>query len=754
LPPGRTTRRAARRSGAMDHILQTIGEQLGENAFQLFEQVLNSVQATNSHDTQQFQLVTEDGQIAASIQVPPTHGRHRLRPQLQMVNYPGAMPTRSPTEPRASSSLSRSSLTPTQTILRWDQESRALQGCAPLNERLSWLIRSVIEVLKPSPEELEKLKQEQEEQERKQKELVASMAAPISTDQATAAEEPAVDTTTSATPAEGASAPVEEAAEAMQGVSVSDPLAEMFALTQTLANDLAHLLPPPTAGPVTGQASPATTAANSASTSEPPPLASATQMQVDDTPENGVVPPGPAATASADAPAAERVTIMIHGRPVDITDTGIDPTFLEALPDEMREEVLNQHFREIRQAARSQPGASASRPQQEGLANISPEFLDALPDEIRAEVLQQERAAQAAAAASTEGGGASDMDPATFLATLDNDPELRREVLLQTLQAGGPDFMATLPPTLLAELDDLRSGLRAARPSVPLGSHAHRHAGRHGYPDAGAGPARANLPARDAVQLLDKSGIATLVRLLFFPQQLDRGVLQSLLLNLCDHPKSRLEIVNYLLAILQDGTKDTNAVDKTFSHMTAKAAKSTPRARRPTRADSAPATPREVSAPLMIHVPGENVPNLVAQRCLEALVKLVSNNESVSRYFLIGQESLAKRASKKSTLSSAKGKERATPGPSTVLPLSILFGLLDRDSLLGISTIMDSLTGLMAIIARPLVSLLQPAPEVKPAAATEPSAGTATDPMPAATEDQHMQEPTGKVCRLSKPSGA
>ena len=50
-----------------------------------------------------------------------------------------------------------------------------------------------------------------------------------------------------------------------------------------------------------------------------------------------------------DAPSAsnvpERVTLLIHGNPVDITDTGIDPTFLEALPDEMREEVLDQHFR-------------------------------------------------------------------------------------------------------------------------------------------------------------------------------------------------------------------------------------------------------------------------------------------------------------------------------------------------------------------------------------------------------------------------
>ena len=35
---------------------------------------------------------------------------------------------------------------------------------------------------------------------------------------------------------------------------------------------------------------------------------------------------------------------MINGAEVDIIDTGIDPTFLEALPDDMREEVLNQHL--------------------------------------------------------------------------------------------------------------------------------------------------------------------------------------------------------------------------------------------------------------------------------------------------------------------------------------------------------------------------------------------------------------------------
>lgn len=83
----------------------------------------------------------------------------------------------------------------------------------------------------------------------------------------------------------------------------------------------------------------------------------------------------------------ERVTVLVHGNAVDITVTGIDPTFLEALPDDMREEVVNQHIRD-QQAARVERPADSQ---------ISPEFLDALPPEIRAEIVQQKRIEQATA---------------------------------------------------------------------------------------------------------------------------------------------------------------------------------------------------------------------------------------------------------------------------------------------------------------------------------------------------------------------
>ena len=51
-------------------------------------------------------------------------------------------------------------------------------------------------------------------------------------------------------------------------------------------------------------------------------------------------------TEASTSTTPERVTVLILGNPVSITDNGIDATFLEALPDDMREEVVNQHVRD------------------------------------------------------------------------------------------------------------------------------------------------------------------------------------------------------------------------------------------------------------------------------------------------------------------------------------------------------------------------------------------------------------------------
>ena len=81
-------------------------------------------------------------------------------------------------------------------------------------------------------------------------------------------------------------------------------------------------------------------------------------------------------------------------------------------------------------------------------------------------------------------------------------------------------------------------------------------------------PPRRTAPPRDAIQLLDKSGIAVLVRLLFFPEIHKKGVLFKLLVNLCENAKTHAELFNLLLNLLQDDTAGSTTVDRSFAQMT------------------------------------------------------------------------------------------------------------------------------------------------------------------------------------------
>lgn len=94
----------------------------------------------------------------------------------------------------------------------------------------------------------------------------------------------------------------------------------------------------------------------------------------------------PSETAAAEETPPEdrpRVTTVIRGNTMDITDLGIDPEFLAELPEDLREEVIMSAVAD----RRSQAAAAGGQP-----SDIDQEFLDALPEDIREEIIQQERA--------------------------------------------------------------------------------------------------------------------------------------------------------------------------------------------------------------------------------------------------------------------------------------------------------------------------------------------------------------------------
>ena len=632
----RTSRRPSRTQGNPTHheLLQTISELIGGPAAHLFQHVMT--RGRGGGGTETFRLDVPAGALV------------NLERGLLQQRRPGVLSASLRVEraPRPNDSRSEGrDFDALLTLQRWGEEIKILHGKF-ITERVSKLGNHIVLSLLPAAVEVEKRREEErlaaeakaaKEREEMKEKAENEQADRIAKEQA---EAPQRET---------------EAIESQTPMDVQDT-------TQGLGvNEPAQGIDAEMGGPL--------------STTPAPP----TEGHAEETPQA----PGSSEETSDQAEssrAAERVTVMIHGSPVDITDTGIDPTFLEALPDDMREEVLNQHVRDQRAARVERPADS----------QISDEFLDALPPEIRAEIIQQERMEQArltreAAPASNNGPPAvpADIDPASFIASL--DPQLRQTVLLDS----DDGFIQTLPSFMIAEAGAYRDGSHTSRRPVVAASGARS-----------AQVVRKQPPPRDAIQLLDKGGVAVLVRLLFFPQVLRKNYLFKVLVHLCENAKTRAELFNLILNILQDGTGDLAAVDKSFAQLSVKNSK-TPTQQTPKAAGKQKASSDYFTSLALPNMQNEANPDLVAQRCLEALTYIVSNNELASLFFLTEHElppSLRRTVSRK-----GKGKERQVP--QMHFPVVMLLGLLDRQSLLKTPSTMESVVSLLATVTRPLTSI-------------------------------------------------
>ncbi|KAI0708195.1 hypothetical protein C8T65DRAFT_740208 [Cerioporus squamosus] len=642
---GRTSRRNHRTTilgtGALD-LHATLEDAFGEGATQFLQQMLSHGRAALGHEGLQIN-------VPAGVLGNLRHGRSgAISASIRLERAPRQGDTRA--EGR--------SLEPLLTVQRWAEEAKMLNGKFE-QSRLTKLNNHVILALLPSAVEAWKKAKEAEEREQER----------LREEQARAAAE--------------AAKKEQEAVEAAEKAKAEEEARAAEAAAQAAAEAAA-------------QAAAEAAAAQEASSSTPD-----NDVEMADASEESTTPGGAPSTAAngpeaaessagAGAPAPERVTVMIHGNPVDITDTGIDPTFLEALPDDMREEVLNQHVRDQRAAQVERPADS----------QISAEFLEALPPDIRAEIIQQEATERAqrtrAEQAAQQPGGPVDIDPASFIASL--DPQLRQVVLMDSDEV----FIQSLPSHMIAEANIHREHGRPAR-----ARHIAAHQDARGAQPAATQPAKAPQP-REAIQLLDKSALAALVRLLFYPHILKKNLLYKVLVNLCENAKSRTDLFNLLLSILQDGSA------------------------------TAPQTPKAVGKQRVpsdyfgsLSLPQNDVvPELIVQRCLEALTYIVSSNELSSLFFLTEHElpvGLRRSSSKK-----GKGKEKQAP--QTHYPIVLLLSLLDRASILRTPSIVESVVALLATVTRPLSSLKDK--EKKPEATAETSAAGAATTAPASTGEQ------------------
>lgn len=244
----------------------------------------------------------------------------------------------------------------------------------------------------------------------------------------------------------------------------------------------------------------------------------------------------------------------------------IDPTFLEALPEDLRAEVLaSQQVQSTRAANYAPPPAE----------EIDPEFLAALPPDIQAEVLAQQHAQRVVQTQQAEGQPV-DMDSASIIATF--PVELREEVLLTSSEA----VLAALSPALLAEAQMLRERAMNEYQARSLFGGGHRLGGRRHNMSTGGQTAMdrgvgssvgltlgrrpvaslGNLLKMKEVEgkpLVDTGALKAMLQLLRLAQPLGKGLLQRLLLNLCAHSSTRAILVHLLLDMLRPEAEGLSA---------------------------------------------------------------------------------------------------------------------------------------------------------------------------------------------------
>ncbi|UYV80320.1 HUWE1 [Cordylochernes scorpioides] len=272
---------------------------------------------------------------------------------------------------------------------------------------------------------------------------------------------------------------------------------------------------------------------------------------------------------------------------VDLPE-GVDPSFLAALPENIRQEVIAEQFRLQRirtrasnpvaeSAAVAAPGSSSSS-STAAFTEVNPEFLAALPPNIQEEVLAQQRAEQQRLAAQNSNPD-TPVDPAGFIQTL---PAGLRQQVSSThalvLSDIDDSLIALLPQELATEAQSLRREMEARHRQMQerfLSSQAGtalsrilRSAGRLGGRSSNAN-AGTNLPAtqlsnllmKRGRQLLDHEGLSCLLVLLFVDEpKLNTARLHRVLRNLCYHTPTRQWVICSLLSILER-TKESRMLE-------------------------------------------------------------------------------------------------------------------------------------------------------------------------------------------------
>ncbi|TID30437.1 hypothetical protein CANINC_000948 [Pichia inconspicua] len=356
---------------------------------------------------------------------------------------------------------------------------------------------------------------------------------------------------------------------------------------------------------------------------------------------------------------SEPVFVEIGGRQVDISGTGIDQEFLLALPDDMRQEVYDQHI----QQSRIEEGGRDAIDFLRNL-NLRSGFI---PDtELSRVVRIPTRAFEDDSVDEESDENGDDIDD-------DNDEDDDND--------SGADSLD------LEDLDELDGN------SINVRSFLDRHANYGLEMQRGNNVSTAVdsvSPAAKSyksyfVPLVDRTGIAALLKLLFVPQvYYKRELFFKTVAYLCLSKHTRAELVAMVLYILQEGIKDQNSIASVYSQICGKALCF--------NKDSESSTIIEEFV-----CPAHCTTITLATQCIDVIQYLLENESSMRFHFVTEQDALSfmKRSSKKNKLKDSSYK----------FPINLLLNLLENRVIKEDTNLMDILSRSIQIATRPLPTM-------------------------------------------------
>ncbi|KAG8260860.1 E3 ubiquitin-protein ligase huwe1, variant 2 [Homalodisca vitripennis] len=292
---------------------------------------------------------------------------------------------------------------------------------------------------------------------------------------------------------------------------------------------------------------------------------------------------------------------------------GVDPSFLAALPEDMRAEVLSEHLRLQRLQNRVQQNTEESSQFPQGTSSgmeVNADFLAALPPAIQEEVLAQQRLEQQRQAAAL----CNPNDPVDAAAFFQDLPHSLRQAILTDMEESQ---ISVLPPDLAAEAQNLRREWEArnrqlmqerflshvthtsALSSILRHSSTPRNIRRptgprytiqnmmnpsnrthwlsswnlgtrlldgvqsgSQVPSLGASITNSNIMGRPrGRQVLDYESISCLLVLLFVDDsRLNTARLHRVFRNLCYHPPTREWVIRAILSIMEKSNEGQGAI--------------------------------------------------------------------------------------------------------------------------------------------------------------------------------------------------